>query len=67
MRPKWTESKNVLWFVIGENGSLWLSTASFWRNKSIERWSDETDKPWRYWYRRGFRCHRVRLRHQVQS
>jgi hypothetical protein len=69
MRKPWKASENVLWFVVGENGSLWLSTASFTKRGSLQAWQDDQPdggRPWRYWYRNGFRCRRVKIRYQIQ-
>lgn len=64
MPIQWQKSENILWFVLGENGSLWCSTASFTRRGAIEQWGREQPKPWKYWYRHGFRCKQVELRYR---
>lgn len=66
-QAKWSRCPNeALWFITAGSGSLWISTASFWRNRSIERWVAETKKPWAYWYRRGYRCRKAKLKFQIQ-
>jgi len=67
MAEKWHDGGKPLWFVIGENGSLWCSTVSMSKKQAMERWEFETGDPWRKWYRRGFRCRQVKLRYQIQS
>lgn len=57
---------NILWFVHGETGSIWLSTASFSRRGAIQQWEKETGDDWRKWYRMGFRCRRTKIKYQVQ-
>lgn len=66
-RKRWLDGGNILWFVLGENGSIWLSTASFSRKGAIEQWERETGDGWRKWYRKGFRCQRVKIKYQPQS
>jgi hypothetical protein len=63
---KWLDGGNMLWFVLGENGSLWLSTASFSRKGAIQQWENETEDDWPKWRRKGFRCQRIKLKYQVQ-
>jgi hypothetical protein len=67
---KWTggvpsATKKPLWFVVAPQ-QIWLSTASFYRNKSIEYWISEAGNDWRYWYRNGYRVRRCRIRYFIE-
>jgi hypothetical protein len=62
---KWREGGEPLWFVIGENGAIWLSTASMSRRRSIADWERQSGHRWTYWYRRGFRCLKCIIRYRM--
>lgn len=70
MKQPWIGSRNMLWFVIGSNKALWCSTASFTKRGAIKHWQEQQpddSRPWRWWYRQGFRCRRVKLKYSPQS
>lgn len=67
MKRKWISGRKPLWFVIGTNESIWLSTASFTKRGALKSWHDQQRRygphPWAYWYRRGFRCRLAHIRY----
>jgi hypothetical protein len=65
-RNRWLAGGRGLWYVFGENQSIWLSTANFSRKGAIEEWERQTGGPWRKWYRKGFRCQRAKIKYQIQ-
>lgn len=67
MNERWLAGGKVLWFILGNNKSLWLSTASFSRKGSIQEWERQTGDDWRKWYRKGFRCQQAKIKYQVQA
>jgi hypothetical protein len=53
------------WFVVHNDEQPSLQTASFSRQGAIKYWLEAAGKSWRYWYRRGMRVRRVKIKWQV--
>jgi hypothetical protein len=61
------------WFVAGD-GCLWLSTARISKRNAIKAWLDQafdSDGPmtgtWPYWYRRGYRAVKAKIKFKVTT
>ncbi len=59
------------WFVSGD-GHLWLSTARIAKRNAIQAWLEQahdSDTPstgkWPYWYRRGYRAVRAKIKFKI--
>jgi hypothetical protein len=67
----WKEGRHrAQWFVSGD-GCLWLSTCRIEKRNAIAAWLEQAvddDAPtgtWPYWYRRGYRAVRAKIKFKV--
>lgn len=65
-RRTWYSGRHSLWYVFGTRNAIWLGTASFTKRGALQNWQDQQPdggKPWRWWYRNGFRCRRANIQY----
>jgi hypothetical protein len=54
---QWKIARNPMWVVLDQRGGPWMVSASILtKNRAIAKFVKDARKPWRYWYRAGYRC-----------
>lgn len=65
-RKPWRDGVNIHWMICGPN-SIWVSTSSYKKMDAIKKWQEQQpddSRPWRYWYRHGYRARQVKMKFQ---
>lgn len=57
--------EDIMYVIVYPNGLIIMNTQKYYRSFCIEKWCEGCSRPWKQWYKMGYRCKKVKVTFEI--